>query len=68
MIKTLVGKMDGDRMISLAEKDQMSMTGSPLQDDIVEISCHYYALVNVDNFLVMKDVTHAFNLLIGGEK
>ncbi len=73
MIKILVGKMDGDLIIPIAEKDQMTMTGEPLPGDIVKIFRRVYICVEASASsqkpspkVMYQDVTHAFKLLQGG--
>ncbi len=74
MIKTLVGKMDGDRMVPIKKGHQMNMTGPPLQGDIVEMLGRVYVCDGTwepprESLLEVRyrDVTHAFRLLEGGE-
>ena len=69
MIKTLVGKMDGDRMIPIAREHQMTMAGDPVPDDIVEILGRVYVctLIVPGAYIFYEEVTHAFRLLEGGD-
>ena len=65
MIKTLVGKVDGDVMLAIKEDHQMDMSGDPLVDDIVEVLGRIYICrPGENNAIFYEDVTHAFN---GGE-
>lgn len=75
---TLVGKMDGARMIPIPETHQMGMAGTPLCGDIVEVLGRCYQVMSVwipdvdpakstsVDEVMLIDVTHAFRLLQGG--
>ena len=54
--------MDGLNMLPLEEKYHVGISGEPLDDDIVEIDGRYYRCTQG----ILLDVTHAFNLRIGG--
>jgi len=65
VVTTLVGKMDGNRMIALKEKDYMTMSSGALPGDIIEILGRYYRVMDG----TLLDITQAFSLLLeGGDK
>lgn len=46
MRSTLIGKMDGDRIVVLPESEYMVSSGEPCVDDIVEIGGRVYKIAD----------------------
>ena len=61
MRATLIGKMDGDRIVVLPESDYIVMGGDPLDGDIVEILGRVYKCTARGNI----DITEEYCLVAG---